>query len=70
MTEVTVTLLQIKPTGLAHRSLVGNTHARIEGAMRNYRAVMFEVEELSIRDFHHGLADNVIVGPRDAHNVS
>lgn len=61
MSKVTVALLQMKSARLALGSLVRNTHARIERAMGNYRTVVFEVEKLPIGDFHHSLADNIIV---------
>lgn len=62
--KVTVALLQMKSARLALGSLVRNTHARIERAMCNYCTVMFEVEKLPIGDFHHSLADNIIVRSR------
>lgn len=66
MTEVTVAFLEIESTGFAHRSFVGDTHARIERTMRNHRAVMFKVEKLSVRNFHHSLADNIVIRPGGA----
>lgn len=63
MAKVTITFLEMITACLANCSLVRNTHARIERAMGNHRAVTIEVEKLSVGNFDDGLANNIVVRP-------
>lgn len=63
VTKMTIAFLQMIAAGLAHGGLVRNTHARIERAMSNESSVMFEIEKLSVGNFHDGLADNIVIRP-------
>lgn len=62
MAEMTIAVFQIVSTCCARISFVRDTHARVERSIGNHRSGLIQVEKLSVRNFYHCLADNVIVG--------
>lgn len=67
MAEMPVANLKSATAGVAGAGLVRYTHAPVERAILHDSSIMFQVEQLAIRDFNNGLADDVIVGPKLSH---
>lgn len=63
VSEMTVAGLERQAAGLAGSAFVRDTHAAIEGAVRDDGSIMFEIKEFPVRDFDDTLADNIIIGP-------
>ena len=67
MAEMAVASLKRTATGLACCALVRDTHAPVEGAVRDDGPIIVEVKELSVGHLHYALTDNIIVGSGVTH---
>ena len=67
---MTVAGLERQAAGLAGSAFVRDTHAAVEGAVRDDGSIMFEIKEFPVRDFDDTLADNIIIGPNNRAKVS
>lgn len=62
MAEMAIASLKRAATSLTCCALVRDTHAPVEGAVRDDGPIIVEVEKLSVGHLHYALTDNVIVG--------
>lgn len=63
MSKMAITRLKRATARLASTRLARNAHAPVERAVRRNGTVIVEVEQLAIRDFDDGLADDVLTRP-------